>query len=70
MMDSGNQHEVAAATAKVMPPIAVSGGTITGILEQVPLHEILIVLTIIYTGVQLYILVRDKILKSHKRTRK
>lgn len=51
-----NHTDVAAAAVKATPPVIVSTMAATGIT----LSDILIILTIAYTALQLFFLVRDK----------
>ena len=54
--------EFVAEMAKASPPVAVAGLTVFGI----PLNEVLIILTIGYTVLQTYFLLRDKWWKPRK----
>ena len=51
------QDTVAGEIAKASPAVSMAGAVMAGI----ELNTVLVVLTIVYTLVQLYVLVRDKI---------
>lgn len=56
------QDTVVGELAKASPPISMVGAVMAGI----ELNTILVVLTIVYTSVQLYVLVRDKIWRNRR----
>ncbi len=56
------QDTVAGEIAKASPAVSMAGAVMAGI----ELNTVLVVLTIVYTLVQLYVLVRDKIWRRHR----
>lgn len=60
---STGHHDLVVESAKAAPPAAVVGLSLFG----VQLSDVLILLTIIYTGCQLYFLLRDKWWRQRKR---
>ena len=56
------QHEVVQEAAKAAPPVTVVGMTVFGI----PLNEFVLLLTALYTALQIYVLVRDRIVIKDK----
>jgi hypothetical protein len=59
------QDTVVGEIAKASPAVSMAGAVMAGI----ELNTVLVVLTIVYTCVQLYVLVRDKLWRQrHKRT--
>ena len=63
MTDVQQHHEIAAAAAKVAPAAGVSGMSYTGYLEHIPLQELVLLATLIYTLLQIYFLVKDRLAK-------
>lgn len=56
------QDTVVGEVAKASPAVSMAGAVMAGI----ELNTVLVVLTIVYTLVQLYVLVRDKIWRKHR----
>lgn len=56
------QDTVAGEIAKASPSVSMAGAVMAGI----ELNTVLVVLTIVYTLVQLYVLVRDKIWRRNR----
>lgn len=56
------QDTVAGEIAKASPAVSMAGAVMAGI----ELNTVLVVLTIVYTLVQLYVLVRDKIWRKSR----
>lgn len=56
------QDTVVGEVVKASPAISMTGAVMAGI----ELNTVLVVLTIVYTLVQLYVLVRDKIWRRHR----
>jgi hypothetical protein len=48
--------------AKTTPPLSMAGAVLAG----VELNTVLVVLTIVYTVLQLYVLIRDKFWRKHE----
>lgn len=65
-----HSHDIAAASAKVAPAIGVSGASYTGWLETIPLHELVLIATLIYTLLQIYFLVKDRLNKRKPKRKK
>jgi len=57
------QDTVVNEVVKASPAVSMAGAILAGI----ELNTVLVVLTIVYTCVQLYVLVRDKIWRQRKR---
>jgi len=53
-------HEVAMGAMKAAPAVGVSGMSVTGFLDNFPLHELVLLATLVYTLFLLYFLLRDK----------
>lgn len=56
------KEEIASATLKASPPIAVSGLTFSG----VTLQDWVYIATLVYLAFQIYVIVRDKIVNYKK----
>lgn len=56
------QDTVVGEVAKASPAVSMAGAVMAGI----ELNTVLVVLTIVYTLVQLYVLVRDKIWRKNR----
>ena len=56
------QDTVVGEAVKAAPAVSMTGAALAG----VELNTVLVVLTIVYTLVQLYVLVRDKIWRKHR----
>ena len=65
-MTTYNSHDMMLASAKVSPPVAVSASSAAGWLEQLTTYgqAVVVALTIIYTVLQIYFLLRDKFKKK------
>lgn len=59
---SNHQHEVFVESAKLSPPVAVTGLTFAG----VSLQDWVLVATLVYTIFSLFFLIRDKVWKPWK----
>jgi hypothetical protein len=59
------QNETTSALAKLSPAAGVSGATMFGF----PLPDVVLLMTLFYTGLQVFILVRDKIYRPWKEKR-
>jgi hypothetical protein len=57
--------ETVIAVTKAAPPVTVTGATIFGI----PLPEVVLWATLVYTAMQGYVLIRDKFYKPWKEKR-
>ena len=54
---NNNQHDIIVETTRLAPPVAVTGLSIAG----VSLQEWVLVITLIYTVLSLFFLIRDKV---------
>lgn len=60
------QDTIAGEVAKATPAVSMTGAVLAGI----ELNTVLVVLTIIYTSIQLFVLVRDKLWRQrHKKVK-
>lgn len=59
------QSETTSALAKLSPSAGVGGATLFGI----PLPDVVLYMTLLYTALQIFILVRDKVWKPWKEKR-
>ena len=60
MIEQQHQHEAAVGLAKAAPAVGVTGMSVSGVLENIPLHELVLLATLVYTLFMLYFLLRDK----------
>lgn len=56
MDDTTTQHGAAAAAAKAAPPVTVAGLDLAG----VPLNELVLIATLVYTLLQIHFLLKEK----------
>lgn len=59
------QNETTSALAKLSPSAGVGGATLFGI----PLPDVVLYMTLLYTALQIIILIRDKVYKPWKEKR-
>ncbi|SDR37790.1 Phage holin T7 family, holin superfamily II [Paraburkholderia fungorum] len=58
-----SRSDVIASAAKVTPPVSVASLTLLGY----PIADWVLLLTALYTGLQIWVLVRDKFLLRHRK---